>query len=761
MRKILKIATRELNTLFYSPVAWLILIIFVFQASMVFTNVLNIIAQQQFVRPLWYSVANGIFTGTTGTFLPMHGHLYLYIPLLTMGLMSRELSSGTIKLLYSSPVTTFQIVAGKFLSMMIYGLLLVSVFLLMMLFLAWRTPHLDAGVVWSGIAGTYLLIITYAAIGLFVSSLTSYQIVAAVGTLAVLAFLNHVSSMWQGVDFLRDITYWLSPRGRAETMVSGLARGEDVCYFLLVIALFITLAAIKVASGKHPVSHLASIARYGSVTVVVLLAGYVTSLPRLGTFFDATAIKGNTLAPESQEIMRRLTGGLTITTYVNLLDNNLYEGLPANRNVDIRRFARHTRFKPETRMNYVYYYADPVNPGEKRKDPAGTLERARERAYRLELDLDRFLPLDKLPPGVDLAPEGYHFTRLLQRESGEQSFLRIFADGERFPREQEITTALKRLVIPAPHVAFLTGHGERDARRAGDKDYYTFANSRSFRHSLVNSGFDIISVTCDDLRREEIDILVIADPRAPLSPGDRQSVERYVESGGNLVLLADPAARDNVAPLAAAWGVQLLPGTLVQPSRDFDDDFLACRVTAGAAALNSTFRGIARQNYLTIMPGALAMTHDTLHGFRVTPVLQSRDSTCWNEFQTTDFVNEKATLDDDERQGTYTTMLALLRTVGDREQRIVIAGDADCTSNAELLMQRPGLRAANFTLITGMFRWLTRNEFPLVTTHPTPKDTLLRLDREDVSHVKIAFMICLPLLLALRGAWCLARRKKR
>lgn len=55
--------------------------------------------------------------GMFGLYNTVQQYLYLYMPLLTMGLMSREFSSGSIKLLYSSPVTSSQIVMGKFLAM--------------------------------------------------------------------------------------------------------------------------------------------------------------------------------------------------------------------------------------------------------------------------------------------------------------------------------------------------------------------------------------------------------------------------------------------------------------------------------------------------------------------------------------------------------------------------------------------------------------------------------------------------------------------
>ena len=102
--------------------------------------------------------------------------MFLYIPLLTMGLMSREFGSGSIRLLYSSPVTNVQIILGKFLSMMIYGLVLVGIMLIFTLFGAFTIKDFDLPLVLTGLLGVYLLICAYAAVGLFMSSLTSYQL---------------------------------------------------------------------------------------------------------------------------------------------------------------------------------------------------------------------------------------------------------------------------------------------------------------------------------------------------------------------------------------------------------------------------------------------------------------------------------------------------------------------------------------------------------------------------------------------------------
>ena len=145
----------------------------------------------------------------------MLNNLYLYIPLLTMGLMSRELSSGSIKLLYSSPVSNLQIIVGKYLSVVVYGLILVAVLLMPLIFSAFVVKSADIPFMLTALLGVFITICTYAAIGLFMSTITKYQVVAAIGTLAILAVLNFIGNVGQEIDFVRDLTYWLSISGRS------------------------------------------------------------------------------------------------------------------------------------------------------------------------------------------------------------------------------------------------------------------------------------------------------------------------------------------------------------------------------------------------------------------------------------------------------------------------------------------------------------------------------------------------------------------
>ena len=356
MRIIFKIAKTELRDLFYSPIAWLILIIFTFQTGMLFSGTIHNFALSQEQGAAYGNLTYFIFASYNGLFANVQTYLYLYIPLLTMGLMSRELGSGSIKLLYSSPITNSQIVLGKYVAMLIYGLVLIGVLAVYAVYVFCVVQNADVTLVLSGLLGIYLLLCVYVAIGLFMSSLTSYQIVAAVGTLAILAALTYVQGMWQAVPFVREITYWFGLSGRAWAFVGGLVSSEDVLYFVVVIALFICMTIIRMQSRRRKVSWTVSFSKYAGIWIVAFVLAYVSSRPVFKFYYDATQMKVNTLTPNSQEIIKRLDGGLTITTYVNILDRFAWVGDHENYISDRSAFEQYIRFKPEIKMKYVYYY---------------------------------------------------------------------------------------------------------------------------------------------------------------------------------------------------------------------------------------------------------------------------------------------------------------------------------------------------------------------------------------------------------------------
>ena len=785
MKTIFKIAKTELRDLFYSPIAWLILIIFTFQTGMLFGGTISEIVKGQSMGYASGNLTLGIFGGQRGLFVAVQSYLYLYIPLLTMGLMSRELGSGSIKLLYSSPITNAQIILGKYCSMLIYGLILTGVLLVYAIYGMCTIENVDVPVILTGLLGVYLLLCAYVAIGLFMSSLTSYQIVAAVGTLAVLAVLTYVKGMWQAVPFVREITYWFGMTGRSDNFMFGMICSEDVLYFIVVIMLFLLMTIIRLQGRRQKVGWLMSLGKYAGVWGLAVILAFMSSRPVFKSYYDATHTKGNTLTPNSQEIINRLKGGLTVTTYVNILDKYNWVGYPKEYNSDIRRFEQYTRFKPEIKMKYVLYYDTVKNDYLERAFPGMSYEEKAKKIMEMEkLNPKKILTPEQIRAKIDLrTTEGNRTVRLLERESGEKTFLRLYDDRNIFPSESEISAALKRMVMTLPTIGFLSGHGERETDRPGDRNYCMFTHLPMMRQALTNQGFDYKDVTLDKEIPAEINILVIAEMREPMTEVEKVNFDKYVARGGNLVIIGEPGRQNVMGPVMEPFGVKLVDGFLIQPEKKKDPkeekqdninlgpfagfvaqkqpiDLIVSKPTKEAAELSYVFGQM--RSYVAVMPTAAGLEYTTDKGFDVVPLFMS-DSTCWNELENTEIVDQEVVLNPKagEVQKSYPLVLALSRKVGEREQKIVILGDADCLSDGELTANRSPLWAANYFIIQGSFFWLSDSEVPIDVRRPYYVDNKLFVGATGAEVLDYALLGVFPGLLLFLSLFIWLRRRGR
>lgn len=755
----------ELRVLFFSPIAWLILIVFSFQVGMAYCNALDMQLRSQEMGYRVQAVTSALFSGYSGILTGLLNDLYLYIPLFTMGLMSRELSSGAIKLLYSSPVSNIQIILGKYLSALVYGLLLCVVLLVPVVFTVVSIEAPDIPLMLTGIFGVYLTISAYAAIGLFMSTITKYQVVAVVGTLAILAILNFIGGVGQEYDFVRDITYWLSIAGRSRVFISGMISTKDLLYFILVIFMFLGLSVVKLQGERLKLSKWNTSLKYGGVFLVALTLGYISSLPGFIAYYDSTKTKMNTLTEESQEIVKKLKGDLTITTYINYLDETYDKGAPRNRISDIAEFEQYVRFKPEMKLNYVYYYAKGENPHARAAYDSMTLEQIVEDKCKYSgYDPKRFLPLEEVLKLDDISAENGRFARVITASNGKKAMLRIYKDNNVDPFEAQITTALKTLIQEAPVVGFVTGHKERSGQDMGEKGYGTFAYNNTFRYSLINSGFGVREITLDRAVPEDIDIVVIADMRSDFTGKEHQHFDEYLERGGNLFILGEPKRQQFMNPVIAKLGLRFVDGVIVSPSEVNLDDIVAANIKESAAKVSPNYIRYARRGYSIITPSACAVeVIDSTMGFEVTEVLASNDKGSWIEKETTDFINEKSSVNPEigEVEKSNSIMLYLTRPVKDKEQRIFVIGDADCISTLELSQDRAGFRSSNFTLITETFRNMSYEQFPVEANRVIPPDGRVNVAQDAILWMKIISMWILPLLLVAGCVILLIRRKRR
>ena len=245
MRTMLSIAWTEFRRLFRSPLAWSILAVMQFVLGLIF-----LVLVQEFlevVQPDTAGMDNA--PGVTDTIVSA---VYLWsgiimlavMPILTMRTFAEERMNGTFTLLRSAPVSVTDIVLGKYLGLLGFILLMVLLISVMPLSLQLGTS-LDLGKILASILGLILLLASFAAAGLFISSLTRQPIVAAVSSFGLLLFLVVLYISGKSQSNGSELFIYLSHFGHFLSFLQGLFQSGDMLYYLLFIGGFIVLTVRK------------------------------------------------------------------------------------------------------------------------------------------------------------------------------------------------------------------------------------------------------------------------------------------------------------------------------------------------------------------------------------------------------------------------------------------------------------------------------------------------------------------------------------
>jgi ABC-2 type transport system permease protein len=243
---ILTIAHKEFRSLFATPSTWLILGALQFIFAWFFLARLDAFLQ---VQAQLAQIANAP-GATLAVAAPLFGTLALIlmmlVPVFTMRLFAEERRNQTLALLMAAPVSGTHIVLGKFFGLMLFLLLIVASCTLMVLSLAAGT-QLDTGLLLSNALGLLLLAASYAALGLYISSLTVQPVVAAIAALAALfgLWLLEVSA----VD---NDTAWrmFAPTSHFQSFNIGLLNSADMVYFAVFSAVFLLLTIRRLHNNR-------------------------------------------------------------------------------------------------------------------------------------------------------------------------------------------------------------------------------------------------------------------------------------------------------------------------------------------------------------------------------------------------------------------------------------------------------------------------------------------------------------------------------
>ena len=234
MKRLSTIARREAGSFFQSPMAYIVIGLFLFIAGVLFFPTFFIFNRAEM---------RGFFQ-----LLPVL--FAFFLPAITMRMLAEEVKSGTIETLITLPASPVEIIAGKYIAAF---LVLVSMLLPSLIYLVLIAPtgEIDPGPVVGGYLGALLLGAAYAAVGLFASSRTDNQIVAFVSALALCLVLTFVDrfmvflppGMLKGVEFL-------SAGYHFDTIARGILDTRSLIYFLSLSLLFLTGAVRGVEARR-------------------------------------------------------------------------------------------------------------------------------------------------------------------------------------------------------------------------------------------------------------------------------------------------------------------------------------------------------------------------------------------------------------------------------------------------------------------------------------------------------------------------------
>lgn len=244
---IINIARKEIKSLFASPMGWVILALLQFVFGTFFLLGIDQYFQTMsgMMRPE-ERVGVTEFVGRSVFGIASFVMLFA-VPLLSMRLISEERRQQTLSFLFSAPLSLTEIVLGKFFGLVTFLTIMIALLGAMMASLnLWS--DIDFGFIGSNLLGLWLLVASFSALGVYVSSLTQQPVVAGIITFVALFALLVLDYFFAG-DPNSPMAY-LSLMRHFEPFSRGLLDTADLAYFLLFIITFLTLTVRRLDADR-------------------------------------------------------------------------------------------------------------------------------------------------------------------------------------------------------------------------------------------------------------------------------------------------------------------------------------------------------------------------------------------------------------------------------------------------------------------------------------------------------------------------------
>ncbi len=455
--------------------------------------------------------------------------VYLFlVPAVTMRLFAEEHRLGTIEILLTRPLSSMQIVWGKYLAgltLVIISLVPTLIYFYSVYALGSPVGNLDTGGTWGSFIGLFSLSAIYVAIGVFASALTDNQIFSFILAIALsfLAYMgfDFVGSVLSPSDFQQFII-WLGINDHYLSVSRGVVDSRDLLYFVAAVLLFLFLTSIWLRPGLWWKSLFSKRAAW--IAGVFALLFWISAAKYFR--IDLTAEKRYSLSQVSEEVAKRLEKNVQITLY---LDGDLPPGFKKLQSAIVEKVADYNAYSSK-RIHIDL--ADPyeITNEKEREKLFSDLVKMGLQPTEIRQNTEQGINTKLIFPGAIVSYGDKHRgVNLLKNNQslGAEENLNNSVETIEF----ELTSVLVKLMAAEkPAIAFMTGHGELNEYETRD---ITLTLSDQFEVNRITS--EALVRTPDKYRA-----VVIASPTQVFPEADKLAIDQYLMRGGRVMWLVDP-----------------------------------------------------------------------------------------------------------------------------------------------------------------------------------------------------------------------------
>lgn len=492
------------------------------------------IAVTLFFLGLYFSVYN-LINGYPYFSYVISGVAFIFlvsVPILTMRVLAEEKRSKTDQLILTAPVSVGGVVMGKFLALITIFLVPVVIICFYPLIMT-HFGSVPLGEAYLAILAYFLFGMTAIAIGLFVSSLTESQVIAAVLGFAILfvgymmkSICNLISSTG---NWLTKILGCFDLSTHFSELLNGTLNLEGIVYYvsLTALVLFLTVQSIQKRRYSVSVKHF-SVGAYSTgmiaaaVAVVVVLNIVMGELPSSWTSIDLTSEKLYSLTDQTKEYVDGIQDDVTI--YV----------LASEDSQDVTLKQTLQRYEDLSKHIKVEYVDPTINP-----------------TFANQYT-DQQVSTNSLIVVSDKRNKVINYSSIYESSVDYQTYSSTTTG---YDGEGQITSALDYVLSDdMPKAYATTGHGETSI-------------SGTFTSGLKKENVDYESLNLMDYDAvpEDASVLIINAATSDFSTDDKDKVVDYLNNGGNVVFIASYAAQDtpNLDSILEYMGMHLADGIVV------------------------------------------------------------------------------------------------------------------------------------------------------------------------------------------------------